>query len=547
MNNNLDNEQLLEFGKVVRVHHHQISEGQTRSLDIKNDLQELSIQNENQSKELDELLLMAEQLINTENDININTEQLNQSLNEIDKNFDSYLSNTKKYNPIITTSYSSTWEKYISDIDDYSQLMHINLSKDPFDELMSKEEQQEIINNILKDYKVEKPNLDKYDYMFAAISGILCGLIDVFFVGGLSKSKIPDKIVDGKLIKGSQSEIYHLEKGSLGEFTDEKTNRIIEKFGKYIYEKDKKAGKLVKNTRNPPSTTKGWIGYLEERFKVPYDARTAKDLNKNYSDLRLSPSNHHLKSLAHQPDILGLFFSILDQFNNTTSVIDKGKIQIIKNPSKDGKSPDFQLQGTDIKSKLFCGVVNWLGHLISDMGGSSSSKSRGQGIPMPFYSLLQLFDFNLLKDDAGEPISIAILAETVYMKGIDFRMGAAQAIPVILNEIFIRFFWTLKEICYNKKPFKEIIKINTSSEIRRLLLVGHGSFCAVDGLDAYIRSGGGNDPIIFLGRLNLVGWCRFGISAYKEFLTLFNAIDYERLDKDIEEEWKKIYKSSFIT
>ncbi|MEK4816489.1 hypothetical protein MKY53_06495 [Macrococcus sp. FSL R5-0951] len=542
--NNLNTNQINEFGRVARAQQNQVFKSKNRVTELKKDIIELSNKNNKQSDELDKLLLLTDAMISEKSSIDLDNIDIDEILSAIDDDYESYLDNNQIYQSIETIEFNDSWEKYLLDIDHYSELMNINLTNNPFDELMSKEDQEEIISRVLKDYKTKKPDLDKYDYMFASISGVLCGLIDVFFVGGLSFSKQTDQIIRGKKVKGTQSDVYHLEKGKLANLTDEKIDKVIEKFSKYIYEKDKKAGKLVKNQNKAPTNINGWIGYLEERFKVPYDARTAKDLNKNYSELRMSPSNHHLKSLSHQPDILGLFFSIIDQFNHTTSVIDKGKIQIIKTPVPTKKESQFKLQGSDLLSKLFCGVINWLGHLLSDMAGASGSKRRGQGVPMPFFSLLQLFDFDLLKDKTGQPISVAVLAEMIYTKGIDFRMGVAQAIPVALNELLIRFFWTLKELCYNKKSFSEIISVNSSPEMRRLLLVGHGSLCAIDGLDAYIRSGAGHDPIIFFGRLNLIGWTRFGFSAYKEFISMINNIDYLRMDEDIENEWKAMYYKS---
>ncbi|MCB6940007.1 hypothetical protein, partial [Agathobacter rectalis] len=69
-------------------------------------------------------------------------------------------------------------------------------------------------------------------------------------------------------------------------------------------------------------------------------------------------------------------------------VIDGGKIKIIKNPSG-----GFELNGKDFKGKILCGFLNWLGHLMSDMVGSSGARGHvgktGAGIPAPFYALTQ--------------------------------------------------------------------------------------------------------------------------------------------------------------
>ncbi len=118
---------------------------------------------------------------------------------------------------------------------------------------------------------------------------------------------------------------------------------------------------------------KGAIKCLEDKFKIPYDQTGTGGIAKEI--LNLTPSNHHFKSLAHNPTLAGLFFSILDQFHNTSHFISEGQSIVINNSS--GK---FELDGKNIPAKLVCGFVNWFGHLISDVSGSYRSKGRGMGI-----------------------------------------------------------------------------------------------------------------------------------------------------------------------
>lgn len=60
---------------------------------------------------------------------------------------------------------------------------------------------------------------------------------------------------------------------------------------------------------------------------------------------------YYLKSLAHSPDICGLFFSVLNQFTSTAAFVSDGKIKIIKTDLYDVKS--VELYGHDVKTKLF--------------------------------------------------------------------------------------------------------------------------------------------------------------------------------------------------
>ena len=81
--------------------------------------------------------------------------------------------------------------------------------------------------------------------------------------------------------------------------------------------------------------------------------------------------------------IIGLFFCILNQFTHEAHFSEKGKVVPIYS------SPQG-LQGTDFLSKVFCGFVNWICHIMSDFNGSSGAKRKGNagaGIVLPFYEL----------------------------------------------------------------------------------------------------------------------------------------------------------------
>lgn len=168
-----------------------------------------------------------------------------------------------------------------------------------------------------------KPECDKLDYILSASSGALCGIMDIFLVGKPGESP-------------------------LGDFTD----------------------KWFANRTNDFAKLCGWKGegersakrFLEEKFKVPYDQNGLGEATKDV--LNLNPKNHHFKSLGHNPTLLGLFFSILDQFMNTSHFVSGGQLIIIEKADN-----QFALRGKNLPSKLFCGFMNWFGHLISDSSG----------------------------------------------------------------------------------------------------------------------------------------------------------------------------------
>lgn len=96
-----------------------------------------------------------------------------------------------------------------------------------------------------------------------------------------------------------------------------------------------------------------------------------------------------MMSLAHSPDIIGLFFSILNQFTSTASFVANGRLVTVATDT-------FELQGGNFIMKIMCGIANWFGHLMSDVAGSSGSHGRGTGIVMPFMNYLDFVNLVVL-------------------------------------------------------------------------------------------------------------------------------------------------------
>ena len=336
--------------------------------------------------------------------------------------------------------------------------------------------------------KALTPECDITDYILSVASGALFGIIDIFLVGKPGETP-------------------------LGDITDN-----------WFAERTKDFAKLCKWDSTKDDSLKSAIRHLEKQFKIPYDQSVGGSVFKELIDL--TPYNHHFKSLAHNPTLLGLFFSILNQFTNTSSFVSNGELITLNNSEE-----SFELAGHNIPSKLFCGFVNWIGHLISDMSGSSSSQGRGMGIPSPIWSWTN--DIIAIKRQIGIPASefdktINELALQIFKEGYDVRFQTAQAIPVFINEMIVRVFYCVRRaIKYfsvtqkedrSFKPLWKTCEPFSNATIKRMLTVAHGAFCLVDIGDATIRSfvtGGGNFNFKeFFMRLNIVGVGLFTISLY---------------------------------
>ena len=350
-------------------------------------------------------------------------------------------------------------------------------------------ELEERIEETTETVKSLTPDCDKLDYILSASSGALCGIMDVFLVGKPGESP-------------------------LGDITDKWfANRTID-FAKLC------------GYKGDETSLSSAISFLEKKFKIPYDQSVGGDIFKEL--LNLTPSNHHFKSLGHNPTLLGLFFSILNQFTNTSSFVSDGELTTLNNSDS-----DFELKGHNIPSKLFCGFVNWFGHIISDISGSSSSKGRGMGVPSPIWAWTN--DIIAIKRKLNIPVSefdksVNELALKMFKEGYDVRFQTAQAIPVFINEMVVRLIYSIRRLvryyAETKKEDRTFALLWKSCEpfsnatVKRMLTVAHGTFCLVDLGDAAIRgfvTGGGYFNFVeFFMRVNIVGVGRFTISLYGE-------------------------------
>ena len=341
---------------------------------------------------------------------------------------------------------------------------------------------------------------DKYDYLIATGCGVVAGLVDSFFVGMPGESK-------------------------LGGWTDAQVDKAVMGFGK-ICGWNPRAGK--------EKSISSAIGFFERHYSVNYDQKNSTEVDGLF---KMAPKNHHMKSLAHAPDIIGLFFSILNQFTGTATFLDNGQLITIQTDTQ-------ELQGHDFLSKLFCGTVNSFCHLMSDVAGSSGGRgkengSRGSGIVIPFYELFGLCDFGSFQVGKDKN-TLAVLATKAFQGGYDARWGLTMSIPVVLCDLSIRFIWSVRCFFGKKKPLVECVPSQKYPDLRMMLLIGNGSLCLVDVVDAGIRSGG--NALVFFMHLNLIAWYKFVKRSIAELIIRFDlsygdlAIYIEKINQELDQQ-----------
>lgn len=371
------------------------------------------------------------------------------------------------------------------------------------------ENKQLCINRLNDDIDLLTNHADKVDYIIAVCSGVLTGLIDVFFVGELS-------LTNNK------------------EWGSEKVNGIVEKFAKINGYKGKDGDGIG-----------GPISFLEQKFKMASDSVT---------NSMGGSRQHHLRDFSHHPTLLGCFFSLFTQF--TGKVVGTNTIgSLIIVPL-----PNDALIGKNVQEKIFLGVVNWLGHIISDIAGSSNTPGAGMGLPGPLLSILKNFSavlHPLIPQNNSGNNKLSVLISKLYNgtlladrdsngkiirpQNFDFRAELGflkhigkQGIPVLINETIVYVFYSIRrltaEIKNNSlsslKDFKNIewhkVLNYKSRTIKRMLTISTGSFMAVDLADAAICSmikSTGNSAAFFsnfLLRVNFVGTMRFTFAIYTD-------------------------------
>lgn len=324
---------------------------------------------------------------------------------------------------------------------------------------------------------------DKYDYLLAMASGILCGLLDVFWV-----------------------EEFNFDRGC--HIASDKIDKFVLKTAEIV------EGKKFDNLSDA-------VRALENKFPIPSDGNTP-----DFGGGR----QHHLRDFAHHPTIAGLTFSLLTQFTEESYGTDvDGNFAIFDIPDK---SKVFI--GKSLPEKLILGTITWFFHMVSDIAGSkdTAGQSGGAGLPGPILSLAKMIStLPLFKNINVKGIPLSKFLSKLYngtagglINGrFDFRAEfgiglelTRQAVPVLANECIVRSFYFIRHLAYefkdkNIKSIDEMNKINwelvkpkDNPTIARMLTISTGVFTSLDLTGAIISQK-------YLVSINWIGVGRFAV------------------------------------
>lgn len=381
------------------------------------------------------------------------------------------------------------------------------------------------VNNELDRYT---NNAERIDYAIGIAGGILAGIIDATYIGEMK-------------IMGDDIGIAH--------------NQVNNFIMNYAHSRGFERERL-----------KDAIVDLEHTFKV------AQDNVWKGAGIGVAAKNHHLADLAHHPTPIGLISSIIVQLFRIGTFVNKegewhfvliktsasdiieivapavltGLLNWIVSMAEEKYEIDNEKHVPEIIHKIVHIVAstpiiiqiakiadNWFGHLVSDMGGSKNTAGDGMGIPGVFLSLLyEISAFPGFKD-SGLP---AFVNDLYVNHKMDLRHELVllnklgkQAVPVILNEIFVRGLYFVAHLAREVADHKGIQGIDWgriipigNRTIDRTMMVASMTFTMADTVDAAVHAAiesSGNAVMfagVFVARFNYVGAGRAALAIVKE-------------------------------
>lgn len=361
---------------------------------------------------------------------------------------------------------------------------------------------------------------DKFDYLVSIGSGLLCGLLDILWVGEFS-----------------------LERGR--SIASDKINGLVKKTAKLLGCKD--------------DDLKSCVLFLEKKFPIPSDGNTP-DFGGGLQ--------HHLRDFAHHPTIVGLIFSLLTQFTYKSYGTDANGAFHIANVPEISKA----FIGEDVPTKILFGTITWFFHLVSDVAGSSGTigKSGGTGIPGPLLALAKelsvlplfkninvgdhslsvflskLFNGTLLAkhEESGRIIKDTVLKFDLRGElGVGIELGR-QAIPVAANECIVRSFYFIRRLAIEIREndicsLADLSKIDwarvkpaNNPTIDRMLTIATGVFTTVDIGEAIITQK-------YWLSINYVGVGRFAVAVGEDVTWCLKARNVKKIKRMYE--WVQLF------
>lgn len=352
----------------------------------------------------------------------------------------------------------------------------ISITEDGFDfatssieaALISIEAEKQQLEELISFADDIRPEGDKLDYVLAASSGFLCGMIDALLVGKPGESSAEDVI-----------------------------EKWAEKIKKELADRDMR----------------------EESDTTSDDASMEAESNV--------PTSRCSNTAGRKSILMELYYSILDQFVNRSHKEPDGKLIIVE--EKDGKIKFYA--GNNDFAKVFCGICNWIVDLIYDDSESFDEYKSGIPIPFLKWinGMREIKNkASIYLPEINKALREFVLY--IYEQDEETRFQTIQVMPVILNTKLVQLLYAMRRHAnylgtsdgedFSISDILEDLNRNSNPTVERMIYVAHSTFCMVDVSDAMTR-GFNKDNQRYDGkevylRLNIPGLVFFTVLMFNE-------------------------------
>ena len=163
---------LVDEANAVIVQKHQVSTVTNKLNEINNNLDDIKKSQSESDVLLDELMGQMQELLENasrNNEIDVNLDAVEKEL-EHEPVYDqvTIIDSLEQ----IDFNKNMSWLDYLNSIDEYAKKYNLNLSDDPFRNLMSKSQILELQKRIKEDFAYKNANCDKYDYMYCLLGSL---------------------------------------------------------------------------------------------------------------------------------------------------------------------------------------------------------------------------------------------------------------------------------------------------------------------------------------------------------------------------------------
>jgi hypothetical protein len=266
----------------------------------------------------------------------------------------------------------------------------------------------------------------------------------------------------------------------------------------------------------------GEIKKLERENWVPYDSANNSSIKTPVEGL--SSYFHRFHSLGHDP-VLGFIFGVSDLMNGTFTAIDKnGNLikQVVKNQETIGIS-------------YFEAIDRVFGHMKSDIATS-------RGLPAPFMTLLNLFQFGSIGE---EGLSIAEIGRAMYGQGYDFVHFLSMSVPVVLNEVIVRACYCAKRVNEGYEILESLpidSPLNRKPKLSTMLFISHSIATAANtGKIAFTEN-----PLAINGA-QWLAFTKYSLSQLKWVLFKKPALREKYVQGFLDKDWVEINSEMDVT